>query len=94
MECDCKNYLKADSYSLFELGVRERGSFTHEGVATGWHLDMNLLDEELPIFLKEQPVLQLYNNKIYIRGLYSKELSKERWEVMRGYDLPTRTESI
>ena len=78
--CDKVSVLEADYYDISMFGVIEKGTFNADGMPDGWRIK-DILAEELPLWCKDQPVLYLKMDEscaVYLRGMYSKQLSKER----------------
>ena len=78
--CDKYCVLDPDNYDIGMFGVINKGVFDANGLPTGWSIADEIW-EELPLWCKDQPVLYLNSDEsysVYLRGLYSKQLSKER----------------
>ena len=87
---DTTFFSSADDYALYDLGVLKKGTWAVDGSAQDWELDSTVLDERLPRWLLREPVLTSdtdFTHEVYIRGLHSKQLSRERRASMvrQGY---------
>ena len=69
--------MEADDYDLLELGVVVKGTFSAAGKPDGWTLALDVLDERLPRWLLREPVMTIENGSVYIRSMYSRQLSRE-----------------
>jgi hypothetical protein len=70
--------MSADNFSLSELGIEKRGEFDFNGGLSGWEITDYLADG-LPRWLLKQSVIELTDNgDVYVRGMYSEILSRER----------------
>lgn len=71
--------VNADEYRLEELGIEKRGSFNAGGGIDDWEIDYEYIADGLPRWLLKEPVLTLMDNgDVYVRGMYSATLSRER----------------
>lgn len=76
--------LNPDDMPLSCLGVITEGDFYADGTPTGWHLDIDGLDRDMPRWLAKEPVLFAADNgpDVYVRGLHSRRLSAKRAKAM------------
>ena len=73
--------MNADDYGAYAFGINKVGTWDERGMPTGWHIDFARLDDELPRWLCNEPVLRLADGPqccVYLRGLYSAELTRAR----------------
>jgi hypothetical protein len=77
--------LLADDFDCIDFGILRRGTFDDRGLPCFWHLAPHCSDK-LPSFCKDKPVMSLstdFNNpEVYLRGLYSDSLTRERTDAI------------
>jgi len=85
MDEQTPSVLCADNYSIGDFGIIERGTFDVNGMPSGWLMAISQLCEALPRWLMREPVMEIAKGEVYLRGMHSPQLSKERRAKMRGY---------
>ena len=79
------NYsINPDERDVRDFGIPVKGTFDHHGMPTGWTLAPEVLASDLPRWLTREPVLGLSGDNVYVRGMYSVQLSWERDQAKRG----------
>lgn len=81
--CDCQQQttFNADDFDYSDFGIIKVGKFDSDGNPTGFEVDCDKLSDRLPRFIKREPVMELLLDKsksVYLRGLYSKNLTDKR----------------
>jgi len=80
--------INPDTRPLSDFGVLHEGAFNGQGCPCGWIVDAEQHAADLPLSLKDQPVLTWTHKDaaVYVRGLYSARLSNMRHEAVgRGH---------
>ena len=78
------NYsINPDERDGCDFGVLVKGAFDHHGMPTGWTLAPEVLASDLPRWLTRESVLGLSEDHVYVRGMYSVQLSWERDQAKR-----------
>ena len=78
--------MNVDELDWEDLGIDIKGTFNSYGMPEGWIISGEIKNT-LPRWMENEPVLTLNNDgTVYLRGLYSESLTKERYESSSRYD--------